>query len=310
MPILLRASRLLVRQYGARLTGTAGSSGEARRAAAPLCRRGCPPRPRPGPPRRPPPGPASVPGPKRCATAAGRALERNPGAPPAGEVLPLPLPAAKMAPAASPPLGGGPGVCRNAGGAGDVARPGPLPRPAAARRCPAATRRGPGMLRGEAVRVAGGGRGRGRWWRGAARQRRASPAPRGGREGSRPAFLPGQPLICGRRCCLGPPGRLWSLGVGGVGWGRRLLSVPGRGPGVRGAAVPPRREGNPRYHRRLSPRPQGCGVPSQQPCRSPPPLRPLTAWKKEKVPRKLETVDFSVLGVIMSETNAMRPAAA
>lgn len=52
----------------------------------------------------------------------------------------LPLPAANMASAASPPLGG-PGRVRERGqgGAGDVARPGPS--------CPAVTRRGPGRLR-------------------------------------------------------------------------------------------------------------------------------------------------------------------
>lgn len=56
-----------------------------------------------------------------------------------------------MAPAVSPPPGGSWGVCRNAGGAGDVARPGPL----STLGCPAGSRRGTGGLWGEAAEERG-----------------------------------------------------------------------------------------------------------------------------------------------------------
>lgn len=42
------------------------------------------------------------------------------------------------------------------------------------------------------------------------------PRPAGGRERPRPASLPGQPLICERRRCLGPPGS--GAGCGARGW--------------------------------------------------------------------------------------------
>lgn len=173
-----------------------------------------------------------------------------------------------------------------------MARPGPLRRPAAARRCPAATHRGPGRLRAEAAAGAGGGRGRGRWWRGAAAlsrereagQRRASPAPRGG-TGKAAAGVSAWAAANLRETSLPGPaglrGRLWSPGVAGAG---RRLSLPGRGPGVRGAAVPLRRGGEPRYHCRFSPRPQGSGVPSQQPCCF---TRPADSPQKRKLATRL-----------------------
>lgn len=187
------------------------------------------------------------------------------------------------------------GVCRNAGGAGDVARPGPLRRPAAARRCPAATHRGPGRLRaeaaaarrelGEAEGAVGGGVGQplspGSGRRGSAG---LLPRPAGGRERPRPASLPGQPLICERRRCLGPPGS--GAGCGARGWREQ-------GGGCRcragaqacgGRQCPSGGGGEPRYHCRFSPRPQGSGVPSQQPCCF---TRPADSPQKRKLATRL-----------------------
>lgn len=157
----------------------------------------------------------------RPSTATGRA----PSAPPTREVPPLP--AAKMAPAASPlPLGGGPGrvpECGRGGRCGE-ARPPPPPGCRAALPCPAASRRGPGRLRGEAaVAREELGKAEGSGGVGAGRLRGSA----GERERPRPASLPGQPLICGRRRCLGPPGS--GAGCGAWGWEGRAAVSAGQG---------------------------------------------------------------------------------
>lgn len=141
--VCARCALLLVKRRGAfpresweRLTGPAAP--QVRRRGL---RSGSAAGPLPSRPGTPAPAPAS--GPERDApsTAAGRA----PSAPPTREVLPLP--AAKMAPAASPvPIGGGPGRVPECGRGGRCGEARPPPPTAAARRCPAATRRGPGRL--------------------------------------------------------------------------------------------------------------------------------------------------------------------
>lgn len=260
MPILFRANGLLARRRGATPTGTGCSSGEEPWAAERHCRRGCPQRPWPAP--RGSLGSSQRPrlGALRRGRRAGSAARPRPLRL-RGQCCPY-CPQPRWRPRPPRPSAAARGVCRNAGGAGDVARIGPLRLPAAARRCPAASRRSPGRLRGEAAGGAGGGRGRGRWRRGAAaasRERAAGQrqgfcrAPRGTGKAAAGASawaatnLRESPLPGFRGPAVEP-------GVGGA--GRWRLSLPGRGRGGRPAAVPLR------YHRRLSPRPQGSGVPS------------------------------------------------
>lgn len=83
-------------------------------------------------------------------------------------------------------------------------------------------------------------------------QRRASPGLHRGRGRPRLASLPGQRLICGRRRCLGLPSSAAGCGARGWGeWGGGGGCHCRPGASAWGAAALRRREGEPRYHRRL-----------------------------------------------------------